>query len=107
MFTGGSRTDAYDTRAIRNSLKHLFDRHGVDVYLTGHEHNLQHLLPPGKTHHFISGAASERTPVKLVPESLMAASEYGYMVFTVTSDDLLVQTIDYTGKVIYKVSIKK
>jgi hypothetical protein len=37
----------------------------------------------------------------------MAASEYGFMVFTVTGDNLLVQTIDYTGKVIYKASIQK
>lgn len=107
MFTGGSRTEGYDTKAIHRSLKNVLDQHGVDVYLSGHEHSLQHLKSSGKTHHFISGAASERTPAKLVSESLMAASAYGFMVFSVTGSELLVQTIDFTGKVIYKTMIKK
>ena len=106
MFTGGSRTDGYDTKAIRNTLKPLFDKYNVDVFLTGHEHSLQHLIS-GKTQHFISGAASEKTPVHLIPESKMAASEYGFMVFSVTKNSLTVNTIDYTGKIIYTTIISK
>jgi tartrate-resistant acid phosphatase type 5 len=107
MFSGGGRTEAYDTKAIYHSLKSIIDKHEVDVYLSGHEHNLQHLLPKGKTHHFISGSASERTPARLVGESQMAASEYGFMMFSVSGNEILVQTIDHTGKVIYKTSIRK
>jgi tartrate-resistant acid phosphatase type 5 len=107
MFTSGSRYDGYDTKAIRNSLKPVFDKYNVDVYLTGHEHNLQHLHPLGKTHHFISGAASEKTKVRLIDISEMAASEYGYMLFSVTAAEITVQTIDYTGKVIYSATINK
>ena len=106
MFTGGGRTEAYDTRAIRNSLQPLFDKYGVDVFLAGHEHSLQHLVS-GKTQHFISGAASERTAVRLVPESKMAASAYGFMVFSVTKNVLTVNTIDETGKIIYNSTINK
>lgn len=107
MYTGGGRTEAYDTKAIRNSLKPLFDKCGVDVYLAGHEHSLQHLYAGGKTYHFISGAASEKTPVKLLGISKMAASEYGFMLFSITGNDLLLQTIDYTGKIIYSTSVSK
>ena len=107
-YSGGSRTDAYDTKAIRNSLKPLFDKYGVDVYLTGHEHSLQHLkAADSKTQHFISGAASEKTPVHQIPESKMVASEYGFMLFSVTSDQITVQTINDKGKVIYKTNISK
>lgn len=107
MFTAGSRWDGYDTKAIRNSLKPLFDKYGVDVYLAGHEHSLQHLKPAGKTHHFISGAASEKTAVKQYVLSEMAASEYGFMLFSVTGNELLLQTIDYTGKIIYTTTVYK
>ncbi|MDE3144180.1 MAG: metallophosphoesterase, partial [Bacteroidota bacterium] len=108
MYSGGSRTDAYDTKAIRNSLKPLFDKYAVDLYLTGHEHSLQHLkAADSKTQHFISGAASEKTPVHLIPESKMVASEYGFMLFSVTSDQVMVQTIDDKGNVIYKTTISK
>lgn len=106
MFTGGSRTDSYDTKAMRRILKPMFDKYGVDVYLTGHEHSLQHLVS-GRTQHFISGAASEKTAVHLIPESKMAASEYGFMVFSVSKGKLLVNAIDYTGKIIYTTSITK
>lgn len=61
----------------------------------------------GKTNHFISGAASEKTPVKLLDINKMAASEYGYMLFSVTGNQLLVQTIDHSGKIIYRAEINK
>ena len=107
MYTGGSRTENYDTKAIYASLKPVLEKHAVDVYLSGHEHSLQHLAPAGKTHHFISGAASERTPVKLIPESRMVASQYGFLLFSVTGSELLVQAIDFRGKVFYKTTVKK
>jgi tartrate-resistant acid phosphatase type 5 len=106
MFTGGSRYEGYDTKAIRNSLQPLFDKYGVDVFLAGHEHSLQHLVS-GKTQHFISGAASEKTAARLVPESKMAASAYGFMTFSVTANNLTVNTIDETGKIIYTTTINK
>jgi tartrate-resistant acid phosphatase type 5 len=106
-FTGGGRMEAYDTRAIRNSLKPLFDKYKVDVYIAGHEHSLQHLSPPGITQYFISGSASEKTPVSLSPVSKMAASEYGFMVFSTTKDQLVVQTIDFKGNLIYRAVLKK
>lgn len=107
MFSAGGRWDGYDTKAIRNSLKPLFDKYGVDVYLAGHEHSLQHLKPAGKTHHFISGAASEKTPVKQYELSEMAASAYGFMLFSVSANQLLLQTIDDTGKIIYSTAVNK
>ncbi len=106
MFTGGSRTNGYDTKAIRRILKPIFDRYGVDAYITGHEHSLQHLVS-GRTQHFISGAASEKTAVQLVPESKMAASEYGFMVFSINSGMMLVQVVDDEGKIIYSTTITK
>jgi len=107
LFTGGSRTEAYDTKAIRSSLKPIFDKYGVDVYLSGHEHSLQHLKPSGKTNYFISGAASEKTPVKLIDDAEMVACEYGFMLFSITNNLLRVQAINDDGKIIYHTTIKK
>jgi hypothetical protein len=107
LFTGGGRTEGYDTKAVRNSLQALIDKYKVDIYLAGHEHSLQHILPQGKTHYFISGSGSEKTAVHLLPESKFAASEYGFMYFSITHDQVLAHTIDYKGNVIYKAIIKK
>lgn len=107
IYTGGSRTEGYDTKAVRASLKNMLDQNGVDLYLSGHEHSLQHLKSAGKTHHIISGAASEKTAARLVPESLMAASAYGFWVFSVTGNELLAQAVDEEGRVLYKTLIRK
>lgn len=107
MYTGGSRTEGYDTRAIRNTLKPVFDKYNVDAYISGHEHSLQHLKASGSTHHFISGSASERTPVKMIDEAKMVASEYGFMVFSITKDTLWMQAVDYSGNILYKTLILK
>jgi tartrate-resistant acid phosphatase type 5 len=107
LYTGGSRTNGYDTKAIRSSLKSVLDKYGVDVYLAGHEHSLQHIKPAGKTHHFISGAASEKTPVKLIEGGKMVASEYGFMVFSITNNQLQVQTLNDDGEIIYSTVINK
>lgn len=107
MFTGGSRTNTYDTKAIRNTLKPVLDKYDVDVYLSGHEHSMQYIKPAGKTHHFISGAASEKTPVKLIDDMQMGASIYGFMTFSISKSELLMQTINDEGEIIYSTTIKK
>lgn len=60
----------------------------------------------GEANYFISGAASEKTSVKLIPKSKMAASEFGFMVFFLKSEELGRQAINDEGKVIYTFSQK-
>jgi hypothetical protein len=107
MYTGGSRTEGRDTRAIRGSLQPLFEKYRVDAYLTGHEHSLQHHVSNGGTHHFTSGSASERTSVKMLPISKFVASEYGFMLFSVTSHQMFVQVVDFRGNIVYKTELTK
>jgi len=107
IYSGSGRKDSKETLALRGSLRPLLEKYNVDVYLTGHEHNLQHIVPQGKTQYFISGAGSETTPVELLPESRFAASVPGFMVFSILKDQLLVQIVDADGKLIYHTSIKK
>ncbi|WP_207429760.1 tartrate-resistant acid phosphatase type 5 family protein [Pedobacter sp. SYSU D00535] len=107
LYTAGSRTDGYDTKAVRNSLNSILERHQVDLYLAGHEHSLQHLKPAGTTHHFVSGAASEVTGVHKLAEARFAASRYGFMIFSVTEPHIVVQVIDQRGKVLYTSQIER
>lgn len=107
MYTGGSRTENHDTRSIRQSLQPLFEKYKVDAYLTGHEHSLQHMIAPDNVHHFISGAASEITPVRMLPISKFAKSQYGFMLFSVYPKNARVQVIDYEGNLLYTTELKK
>lgn len=101
MYSAGGRENGYDTKSIRGTLKPLFDKYGVDLYIAGHEHSLQYLHDSqAVTHHFISGAASESTPVHNTDMVQMAASAYGFMFFSIQSGVVTIQTISDSGKLI-------
>lgn len=108
MYTVGPRIKNYDTLAVRKVLSDIFERNKVDVYLSGHDHSLQHLGTGGFTQQFISGAGSEVTPVTAgIPYSKFEASEYGFMYFSVDKDRLNAKVIDHTGKNIYETTLRK
>lgn len=101
------RRESYDTRAVRHSLKEILDKYEVDAYLCGHDHDLQHLLPNGKTHYFVSGSGSEVTAIDSLDISKMALAEYGFMAFSVAQNIIYVQVINDRGKVVYRTEITK
>jgi len=107
MYTGGGRTEGNDTRTIRRQLESVFEKYKVDAYLAGHEHSLQHMVGANGLNHFISGAASERTPARMLPISKFSKSEYGFMLVSLTREKFLVQVIDYKGTVLYTAQIVK
>lgn len=107
-YTVGPRIKNYDTLAIRKALTEIFEKHKVDVYLSGHEHSLQHLKPKGYTHQFISGAGSELTEVTAgIPYCRFQASEHGFMYFSINDKLLQVKAINDSGTVLYQTEISK
>lgn len=107
MFTASDkRREGYDTQAIRSSLRAFLEEKEVDAYIAGHDHSLQHLLPEGGVHHFVSGSASEATQVGNLAYSKFAASEYGFLVFSINSKEMIVHAVSHTGKVLYRTVIK-
>ncbi len=107
LYTGGKRLKSPDTKQIYDSFKPLFDKYKVNAYLCGHEHNLQYIKPPsGVTHYFVTGSGSELTPTVVHPDGgKFAVSENGFMLFSLTSTDMLVQVISKDGKILYKQDI--
>lgn len=109
VYTAGPRTDNYDTVAVRKVLLPLLHKHKVDVYLSGHEHSMQHLKPKNEHfHQFISGAGSETTPVKQgLDYNRFVASEYGFMYFSINNNKLQCKVIDHQGNVTYSTLLSK
>lgn len=107
-YTVGPRIQNYDTLTMRKILPKIFETYKVDVYLSGHEHSLQHIKPEGFTHQFISGAGSELTPVtEGVANCRFQASEHGFMYFSIDNNRLNVQAINDSGKVLYETALNK
>ena len=106
--TVGPRINNYDTLTMRKALTRVFEDNKVDIYLSGHEHSLQHIKPEGFTHQFISGAGSELTAVTAgIPESRFEASAHGFMYFSVGPASLNVKAINTEGKVLYETTLQK
>jgi len=107
-YTVGPRIKNYDTLAVRKTLADVFENHKVDIYLSGHDHSLQHLKTPGFTQQFISGAGSEVTPVTSgIPYSRFEAADYGFMYFSVNSSRLNVKVINHEGNKLYETELTK
>jgi len=107
-YTVGPRINNYDTVTVRAKLAKTFEKHKVDVYLSGHDHSLQHLKPEGFTHQFISGAGSELTAVtEGISYSRFQASDHGFMYFAMNADKLSVKAINASGKVLYQTELTK
>jgi tartrate-resistant acid phosphatase type 5 len=107
-YTGGRRIEAEETLDIRHTFKPLFDKYGVDFYISGHEHSLQYIKPEGQTHYFVTGAGSEATAALLYPKiGQFAAATGGFMTFSLIKNKALVQIIDHEGTILYSAEIIK
>jgi hypothetical protein len=105
-YTGGKRKENDDTKSIRYSFTPLFEKYKVNAFIAGHEHHLEYDKPEGLTHYFISGAGSATTPAeKLSGIGKFTARDHGFISFSVTENKMIVQFINYLGKIVYRTVI--
>ena len=111
LYSGGHRKNSTDTKLFEAKFAALFDKHRVDAYLCGHEHDLQIIRPKGRfTTQFLSGAGSEVRPSGEREGTIFAAAAPGFMSFSITNNQLLVQVIQANANnatVLYKYELKK
>lgn len=97
-----------DTKTLHGKFLENLEKNQVDVYFSGHEHDLQYLKNPNfKTHFFISGAGSKVRKIKSSPYSIFAASEPGFLVATITEKKILIRFINQNAEEIYRTVIQK
>ncbi len=111
LYSGNHRTSE-QTRLKADIEQMLIDNH-VDVYLCGHDHNLQY-LKKGKINYFISGAGSEIYKSKEVKELTQyvyckegVECTSAFMVFSLQKSSFVIQMIDSRGQRVYTNTIEK
>jgi acid phosphatase len=92
--------------ALAQTLEPLLERHGVQVYLCGHDHALQHITI-GATHHICSGAGASAGSVVAVQGTRFAASQPGFAVFTLENGALRMGFRGAGGETLYETSIAR
>jgi tartrate-resistant acid phosphatase type 5 len=104
VFTGGKRAPEQPEMVER--VKPLLEKYGVQAYFNGHEHDLQ-VIKRGTVHYFVSGAGSEMRPTGKIEGTLFSAEASGFMAVSMLGEQMLVQVIDHTGKILYKTVVKR
>jgi hypothetical protein len=95
-------------RIFRGALEPIFQRHGVRVALSGHEHFYERTTPQQGITYFISGAAGSLRPndARFSPVTARAFdSDYSFMLFEVAGNELFYQSISRAGQSIDSGSI--
>jgi tartrate-resistant acid phosphatase type 5 len=90
IYSEGQHED--NTGKIAQLLPVLKDR--ADVYLAGHDHDMQHLEPEGRLHFFVAGSAGKLRPIEPGPRSLFARSAHGFAVVEADARTLTVKFVE-------------
>lgn len=103
VFSGGALHGS--TRELLDRLRPVLERHDVQVYFSGHDHNLQHLKPPGPTHYIVSGSGSRSRAAGSRQHTLFAAGVSGFVAAVLGDDELRIEFLDHRGKSLHAATI--
>ncbi|HVT93972.1 MAG TPA: metallophosphoesterase [Bryobacteraceae bacterium] len=89
------------TAKLRSQLLPLLKRAKVDAYISGHDHDMEHLRADG-IDFFVAGGggASTYSVSRRDPHSLFAFRQHGFLVLEADSQALRVRLLDTHGKVL-------
>ena len=90
IYSEGQHED--NNQKIAQLLPVLKDR--ADVYIAGHDHDMQHLKPEGRLHFFVAGSGGKLRPIKPGPRSLFARSAHGFAVIDADAVTLTVKFVE-------------
>jgi acid phosphatase len=91
---------------LQAEVEPLLVAHGVQAYICGHDHAMQHIRAGG-VNHICTGAGASAGYTFDVEGTLFRRSQPGFAVFTLAADSLTLAFRDYTGRMPYQAAIPK
>ncbi len=104
LYSGGSGHG--DTPETKQSLLPLLQKHRVQAYINGHDHDLQHIRRAG-IDYLCCGAGSEVRPVQDIEGTLFCAAQSGFAALRSEPDALTVEFRDFTGASLYRSAVPR
>jgi tartrate-resistant acid phosphatase type 5 len=95
-----------NTPELIRDLKPLLERYHAQVYIAGHDHNLQDLHTPA-VEYFISGGGSEARPAGHAPETRFSATSAGFLAVQLTASTLRARFISPKGVTLYTTTVAR
>ena len=84
----------------------LLQKHGVQAYINGHDHDLQHIRRGG-VDYICCGAGSEVRPVQAVEGTLFCQAQSGFAALRSGPETLTLEFRDFTGARLYRAAIPR
>ena len=98
VYSGGRHGSSKELIA---RLSPLFARHGVQAYLNGHNHHLEHVIVDG-THYLTTGAGAKPQAAKGIEGTRFAVGEkLGFLIMRLTGAELEIEFVDDQGNSLY------
>lgn len=103
VFSGGQHGSQKELMA---ALKPLLDRHGVSVYLFGHDHDLQHIVVDD-LHYIGCGAGGDTRRTSKIVGSLFAADDPGFFSGRIGGDHFDFAFFGADGDTLYRAMLPR
>jgi tartrate-resistant acid phosphatase type 5 len=100
--SGGSKHG--ETVEVVELIEPLLQKHRVQAYVNGHDHDLQHIRRGG-VDYVCTGAGSEVRPVRSVEGTLFCAARSGFTSLTSSLESLDLEFRDYMGATLHQSTI--
>jgi acid phosphatase len=101
IYSGGEHGNS---QALIDGVLPLLKQHAVQVYINGHDHDLEHIEREG-IHFLTSGGGAEWNPVEATQNALFSAASLGFLSATVMASRLEISFINENGDVLYSAAI--
>jgi tartrate-resistant acid phosphatase type 5 len=93
------------TPELIERFRPLFEQYHVQVYFSGHDHDLQHLKEKGgSVDYIVTGTGGEPRPTGRIEQTIYSASMPAFSTVSLWGDSIRVRFVDSKGKVEYMMS---
>lgn len=93
-------------KEINKYFKPLFEKYGVQMYICGHEHDIQYLKENG-VNYFVSGAGSELRKTGLIEQSVFADSINAFLSARIFGNKAVMKFVSVNGDVVFETELKR
>jgi hypothetical protein len=107
IYAGTTKSES-ERRDLQKRLQPLLDKHGVDMSVSGHIHNFQHIrVPDSKVDYFVNSSASQTREVVHLEGALFGSPDPGFSLCTTKETELIISFVNKEGEIIYQYTRRK
>jgi len=103
VFSGGKHKGSAE---LVKYFKPLFEKYGVQMYICGHDHDIQY-LKENDVNYFVSGAGSELYDSGYTDQTVFSKSINAFLSVRVLRDKAILKFITVSGDVIFETEVKR